>query len=162
MNTDKITILFLWQITKLTLFDRLLIGEGERSNEEFGFSYLYPVVQNFYSPDTRSQGQIQRWFVVSKLGTGFNENIISCCNHINGIHPNDSHGDVGPFPPFLHPNWLICWPEESSKIPEKPFLGVPLGANLKWQNTGLVASALQAPETLMANQGSQETQILFL
>lgn len=54
VNTDTVTVLFLYQVIKLTLFDRLPIREGERTNKEFGFSYLYPVVQNFYCPDTRS------------------------------------------------------------------------------------------------------------
>lgn len=142
VNTDTVTVLFLYQVIKLTLFDRLPIREGERSNKEFGFSYLYPVVQNFYCPDTRSQGQIQRWFVVSKFGTGFNKNVIRCCNYINRIHPNDSNSDVGAFSPFLHANWLICRPEESSEIPEKPFLRVPFGANLKSKTTSLLTSSL--------------------
>lgn len=142
VNTDAITVLFLYEIMKLTLFDRLPIREGERSNKEFGFSYLYPVVQNFYRPDTGSQGQIQRWFVVSKFSTGFNKNIICCCNYINRIHPNESNGDIGAFSPFLHANWLICRTEESSEIPEKPFLGVPFGANLKLKTTLLLPSSL--------------------
>lgn len=96
---------------------------------------------------------------MSKLGTGFNKNIVCCCNYINGIHPNDSDGDVGALPPFLHPHWLVHWPEEPAEIPEKPFLGVPLGANLKGENTVLEASSLSAPETLTARKGSQETQI---
>lgn len=139
VNTDRRTALLMYQI-KLTLLDRLLVREGERSNKEFGFSYLYPVVQNFYRPNTGSQGQIQRRFVVSKFSTGFNQNIIRCCNYINGVHPNYSNGDIGAFSPFLHPNWLICWAEESSKIPEKPLLGVPFGANLKSQTTLLVSN----------------------
>lgn len=162
VNTDTITVLFLYQIIKLTLFDRLPIWEGERSDEEFGFSYLYPVVQNFYCPDTRSQGQIQRWFVVSIFSTGFNKNIIRCCYYIDWIHPNDSNGDVGAFPPFLHANWLICWPKESSKVAEKPLLGVPLSADLKSETTLLLTSSLQASETLVSHEGSPDTQIIFL
>lgn len=142
VTTDTITVLFQYQIIKLTLFDRLPIREGEGSNEEFGFSYLYPVVQNFYRPDTGSQGQIQRWFVVSKFGTGFYKNIVRRCDYINRIHPDDSDGDVGALAPFLHANRLIHWPQESSEIPEKPFLGIPFGANLKWKTTLLLTSSL--------------------
>lgn len=124
-------MLFLCQPRDLTLFDRLLIGEGERSNEEFGFSYLHPVVQNLYRPDTRPQGQVQRGFVVRELSAGLDEDVVRCGDDVDGIHPDDSDGDVGALPPLLHAHWLVRRPQQPPEIPEQSLLGVPLGANLK-------------------------------
>lgn len=116
-------------------------------------------MQNFYCPDTRPQGQIQGRFVVGKFCAGFNEDIVRRCYDVDWVHPNDSNGDVGAFSPFLHANWLICWPEETSEIPEQPFLGIPLRANLKSETTPLLASSLQA-ETATSNKGSQDTSCI--
>lgn len=112
-------------------------------------------MQNFYCPDTRPQGQIQGRFVVSKFCAGFNEDVICRCYDVDRIHPDDSNGDVGALSPFLHANWLVCRPEEPSEIPEQPFLGVPLCANLKSETTWLLASPPQA-ETPVSNTGSQD------
>ena len=118
----------------LTRFDGLPVGEGQRRHEEFGFCHWHPVVENFHCPDPRPQGQVQRWLVVGEFGSGLNQDVVSGCDDVDGIHPDDGHGHVGALPPFLHAHRLVHGPQETPKVAEEPLLGIPVSADLKQES----------------------------
>lgn len=118
----------------LTWFDGLLVGKGQRCHKEFGLCHWHPVMENLHCPDPRPQRQIQRGLVVCEFRSGLNQDIIGGCNDVDRIHPNNSHGHIGPLSPFLHPHRLIHGPQKTTKVPEQPLLGIPVSANLKQEN----------------------------
>lgn len=114
-----------------TLSDGLLVGKCHRRHQEFGFGHRYPMMQDFNSPNSSSERQIQRWLVVSKFSTGFYENVIGGGNDVYRVHPDDGNSDIRAFPPFLHANGFVHWPNKSTKVPKYPLFGIPFSSNLK-------------------------------